>query len=261
MEAAKTELLTLEIDENHVGILTICNPPVNAFKLQMFDEIDQIQHNPNVDWASVRCLLIRSEGKFFSAGLDIGDLGWLDPLKISNLLPTYHAIYRWFQDANFPVVMAIQKLCPGAGMEMLFASDIAIAGESTKFQLPELNFGLAPDMGGTARLARAVGPRAAKKILLVGDPFTAQEALQWDLVQYVVPDDELDQFSRGLALRLAKKSKWAMRFAKKGINCAAEGGMEAGLLVEQIQSTFCLGAEDKEEAVKAFFEKREPEFK
>lgn len=261
MEAAKTKYLTLDIDDNSVATLTISNPPVNAFKLEMFDELDIIEHNPSVDWANVRALLVRSEGKYFSAGLDMGDLGFLNPFEISSRLPKYHAIYRWFQDANFPVVMAVQKLCPGAGCELILSSDICVAGESAKFSLPELNFGLSPDMGGTARLARAVGPRAAKRILLCGDPLTAEEARQLGLIEFVVPDDELQEYAYNLAVKLAKKSKWAMRFAKKGINCAAEGGMEPGLLLEQVQSTFCLGAEDKDEAVKAFFEKREPVFK
>lgn len=261
MEVTKTKYLTLDIDENKVAILTISNPPVNAFNLEMFDEIDMIEHDPAIDWANVRCLLVRSEGKYFSAGLNMNDLGALTPFDISSRLPKYHAIYRWFQDANFPVVMAVQKLCPGAGCELILGSDICIAGESAKFSLPELDFGLAPDMGGTARLARAVGPRVAKRILLCGDALTAEEAKAYGLIEFVVPDDELQQFAMDLATKLAKKSKWAMRFAKKGINCAAEGGMEAGLLLEQVQSTFCLGAEDKEEAVKAFFEKRDPVFK
>jgi enoyl-CoA hydratase len=115
-------------------------------------------------------------------------------------------------------------------------------------------------MGGSARLTRLVGPRYAKKILMLGEPMSAEEAERIGLIEFVVPEDTLSEFSLSLAKKLAAKPAWAMKFIKKAVNVSAEGGLQAGLLFEQVQSAFCCGLNDKDEAIKAFFEKRDPSF-
>ncbi len=253
----KTDHLTFSMTDG-IGTLTIENPPVNVFTTDMLAEMRDVQYAMKT--MDLRVVVIRSEGKYFSAGLDLDDLTHLTSDIISNNLPWLQRTYGFWQDINAPVIASVQKLCTGSGVELMLASDICVAAEGTQFSLPEVGYGLAPDMGGTARLTRLVGPRMAKKILLCGETLDAAEAQRIGLIEYVVEPDNLETFTYDLAKKFAAKPKWALRMAKKGINVAAEGGLEVGLLFEQAQSTFCCGRPDKDEAAKAFFEKRDPVF-
>ena len=127
-----------------------------------------------------------------------------------------------------------------------------IAAEGARFSLPEVQLGLSPDMGGTSRLTRLVGLGQAKRLILTGEEVDAQEALRIGLVEVVVPPEELEARAMKMAKTIARSPAAAVRFAKKGVNLTDEGGLYAGRLFEQAQSTYCCGTEDLQNAIAAY---------
>lgn len=160
-----------------------------------------------------------------------------------------------------PVIASVHGLCYGSAMELILGCDIRIASRDARFSIPEVRFGLSPDMGGTVRLTRLVGVGQAKRLIIGCDEITAEEAFQIGLIEILVDREELEEKTMKMARRIANLPPVAVRFAKKGINVADESSVAAGLLFEQAQSTFCCGTEDQNEGIDAFFEKRKPVFK
>jgi enoyl-CoA hydratase len=170
------------------------------------------------------------------------------------------SVYNRWEDFPVPVIAAIHGICYGSGTELILACDIRIAASNARIAIPEVRFGLSPDMGGTTRLPRLVGPGQAKRLILACEEVDAQEARAIGLVDVVVEPGQLMERAIKMANRIAGMPPVAVRMAKKGINLAVESSRMAGLYFEQAQSTYCCGTEDQKEAIKAFFEKRKPVF-
>lgn len=242
---------TLQFDmEDNVGILTINNPPVNFFGGEFYSELDTFEQF--IATQDVHALVINASGKYFSAGIDMNYLKAVSSEFALDRLPWLQRIYSFWQEQSYPVIAAIQGICAGSGTELALGCDIRMAAEGTRFSLPEVMLGLSPDMGGTARLTRLVGVGQAKRMIMTCDEIDAQEALRIGLVEYVVPAEALQQRALKLAKKMAKMPKAAMRFAKKGINATDEGGLQAGLMFEQAQSTYCCGTKEMDDAIEAF---------
>ncbi|MDX1534851.1 MAG: enoyl-CoA hydratase-related protein, partial [Thermoplasmata archaeon] len=126
---------------------------------------------------------------------------------------------------------------------------------------PEINLGLIPGGGGSQRLPRLVGEGKAMELVLAGEPISGEEAKAIGLVEEVYPDDEVEERTRALALTIAAKSPVALRLAKEAIKAASNMGLKAGLEYETALFALLFSTEDKAEGVKAFLEKRKPEFK
>jgi len=247
--------------EGHVAVVTLNRPQaLNCLNEEMWSEISLVQDRIEDD-EEIRAVVIRAAGDKFSAGIDISLLGKLNSQFIFKNLNKMQNLYTRWEAMNPPVICAIQGICFGAGAEMALACDIRIAARDAIFGLQEVNFGLSPDMGGSQRLTRTVGPSQAKRIILACEKIDAGEALQIGLVDKLCDPDDLDAQAMQLAQRIAGKPPVAVRFAKKAINVAMESSLQAGLLYEQAQSVYCFETEDMKEAVSAFFEKRKPQFK
>ena len=218
--------------EKGVGVLTLNRPPLNIFDMGFYEELGEVETHIEHEETQPRCLIINANGSCFSAGIDL------------NYLLT----------VNYPVIAAIQGLCVGSGLEFILGADIRIAAENAKFALPEVQLGLAADMGGTSRLTRLVGMGQAKRLALTGEQIDAAEALRIGLVEVVVPAEELSERAMKMAKGIARSPAAAVRFAKKGINATDEGGLRAGQMFEQAQSTYCCGTEDLKQSVKVYME-------
>lgn len=233
---------------------------LNLVNWQLLEEMDEIQDEIAKD-ESVKAVIINADGKHFSAGIDLNILEKVNSQFVMKNLNWLQRVYGRWQEWNIPVIAAIHGLCYGSAMELILGCDIRIATEDSRFSIPEVRFALAPDMGGTTRLTKLVGVGQAKRLIMGCEEIDAQEAYNIGLVEIVVKQEELMDRTQKLAKRMANMPPAAMAFAKKGINLAAESSVAAGLLFEQAQSTFCCGTEDQNESIKAFFEKRKPEFK
>lgn len=246
--------------QGKVGIITLDNvKKLNVIGDEFFNELEDIQHEISLD-KDLRALAIAANGDNFSAGIDLKFLNSASPEMAKTGLTRLQNLYSFWQELPMPVVTGIQGVCYGSGVELILSCDIRIAADNAKFALPEVSFGLSPDMGGTTRLAKLIGVGQAKRMILTCEVVEATEALNIGLVEKVVPLKQLREYTVGLAKKMSYYPPSSMRFAKKGINVAQESSLAAGLLFEQVQSIYCCGTEDLKEATAAFLEKRRPNF-
>ena len=211
----------------------------------------------------VRVVLLTAEGDEFACGWDWesfpgesdGPVGAMrsqgipsDPFGCLAQLPQ-------------PVVCAINGDAFGAGLELALACDVRIAAEGASFALPDISLGLLPIAGGTQRLPRLVGRGKALEMLLTGEPVDAQEGLRIGLVGAVAPREVLATVTEAIASRIAERGPLAVRYAKEAVSRGIDMPLEQGLRYETDLTVILQATEDRAEGVKAFLEKRKPEFK
>lgn len=251
--------LILEKD-GHIAYLYLNRPEaLNCFNFEMLDELWQVQEDLLDDFET-RVVILAAKGKLFSAGIDISVLQTGTPQKATRIIQKLQEYYNRWERLPIPILTAMHGVCIGGSIEHAMATDIRIAGAGATFSLPEINFGMSPDMGATQRLTRLVGPGQAKRLIMTGDFIDAEEALRLGMVDFVVPDDELMEFTVKLARRIASKPPLAVGVAKKAVNLAMDSSLMVGQQFEQLGSCFLFGTEDFVEGPKAYFEKRKPNF-
>jgi enoyl-CoA hydratase len=160
-----------------------------------------------------------------------------------------------------PVIAMVNGFCLGGGCELALMCDIRVASENARFGQPEINLGIIPGAGGTQRLTRLVGEGRAMQMILTGEMIDAREAERIGLVNAVYPAAELRAKTLELANRIAEKSPVALEMAKTAVKNAARMNLREGLMQEVDLFALCFASEDKEEGVRAFLEKRKPDFK
>ncbi len=169
------------------------------------------------------------------------------------------AILRGFELYK-PVIAAVNGSALGGGTEMTNACDLRVAAEHAVFGTPEAKVGLLPGGGSLTRLPRQIPWARAMEILLIGEPFSAREALEMGLLNYVVARERLMEKARELADKLARNGPLAVRKIKEGIVRASGESIERGLEIENEVSAVVLSSQDAREGPRAFKEKREPRF-
>ena len=212
--------------------------------------------------SSVKVLVISGAGeKSFIAGADLNELASLTPLKFEEFADTVgQKLYSKFEDLDKPVIAMIDGLCLGGGLEVALACDIRLASESSKFGQPEINVGIIPGGGATQRLSRLVGAGKAKELIFTGNIIDAQEAFRIGLINQIVPKENLEEVVISIARRIAEKSPLTLKWAKKAINAGQETTLTIGLAYEALVESLLFSSKDKEEGMKAFFEKRKAQF-
>ncbi|MBZ0253702.1 MAG: enoyl-CoA hydratase/isomerase family protein, partial [Candidatus Methylomirabilis sp.] len=171
------------------------------------------------------------------------------------------AIFTAVAECRVPVIAAVGGAAAGAGMELALCADIRVASEDAEFWIPEVRYGLVPDMGGTQRLAWLVGPSRAKELILTGKKISAARALEIGLVDHVVPRGEAVKRAEELAREIADQAPLAVQAAKRSVNASMEMGLRQGLEYEAREAASCLPTEDVFEGFMAAMEKRAPRFK
>ncbi|HBV88852.1 MAG TPA: enoyl-CoA hydratase [Desulfosporosinus sp.] len=247
--------------DGRIGIITLDNAKgFNLVGTDFLHELDEIQKEILADH-DLGGIVINANGDNFSAGIDLKFLKDVSSQFIMDNLVWLQNLYSFWQELPIPVIAAINGLCYGSATELILGCDIRIAADNARFSIPEVRFGLSPDMGGTTRLTHLVGIGQAKRLIMGCEEIDAEEALRIGLIEIMVTKETLNERAMKLAHKMAGFPPAGIRFAKKGINLANESSVQAGLLFEQAQSTFCCGTEDLREAVTAFLEKRKPVFK
>jgi len=252
--------ILLETNER-ISTLTINRPDKrNALNQATRDEILQALNSLNRS-AETRVLIVTGAGdKAFIAGADIGEFEGRTALTQRESMKGSR-IFDALEDFPKPVIAMINGFCLGGGMELALACDIRIASDGAKLGQPEINLGIIPGGGGTQRLTRLVGEGKAMELILTGDLIDAVEAKAIGLVNDVVPARELQDRVRGLAGRIAEKSPIALRMAKEAVKTASRLNLREGLDRETDLFSLTFASEDKTEGVRAFLEKRKPDFK
>jgi enoyl-CoA hydratase len=253
------EDILVEIDEPIVTI-TFNRPSVlNALRTNLLNELSQALGELERD-ERVGAIVITGAGdKAFAAGADISELNALASAGSGAAQARKgQALTRQIERLSKPVIMAINGFALGGGCEIAMAGDILIASENAKFGQPEVNLGLIPGYGGTARTTRLVGKPMASYLCLTGEMIDAAEALRIGLVQRVVPRAELLDEARRIATLIASKAPLAVSACKRAINAGAHLSIDDALEIEALEFGTLVDTEDIKEGTRAFLEKRKP---
>ena len=231
---------------------------LNALSDELMDELVSALRDLDGD-EEIRCIVLGGSERAFAAGADIGELAEASAIEL------YYArrVERWdaIRGLWTPLVAAVSGFCLGGGCELAMSCDLIVASETAKFGQPETSLGIIPGAGGTQRLTRAVGKALAMDVILSGRMLTAREALAAGLVARVVqPEAWLDEAKR-VARDIASSGPVATRLAKEAIDRAYEGPLQLGLEYERRLLYLAFASEDAREGLRAFGEKRPPEFK
>jgi 2-(1,2-epoxy-1,2-dihydrophenyl)acetyl-CoA isomerase len=247
------------------GVATIAlNRPekLNAFDPTMHEDLHRALDDAAEDEA-VRCIVVRGEGRGFSAGADLAQIveeAHGDPDLGEYLRNTYSLLVKRMVGIEKPIVAALHGPVYGAGVGLALACDLRVAAESAKFSVAFIKIGLMPDAGVTFLLPRVVGLGRALEMSMLGDAVDAEEAHRIGLVNRVVADDALSEETQALAGRLATMPTQALGRMKASLYASFETDLESALEREAEGQTFCGYTQDHKEGVTAFFEKREARF-
>ena len=242
------------------AVVTVNRPDKrNALNDQVRTDIKAAIRRAAAD-AAVRAVILTGAGdKAFIAGADIAEFEGKTPVQqwrdMSN-----DPVYDVPEECPKPVIAAVNGFCLGGGMELALACDIRIASGNAKFGQPEVNLGIIPGGGGTQRLPRAIGVAAALRLILTGEMIEAAEAHRLGIVSEVCAAAELMPRALALAELIASKSPVAVASAKQATRAALSLPLDEGLRLERSLFAMCFASQDKIEGVKAFLEKRTPEF-
>lgn len=247
--------------EEHVALVTLNHPPVNALTPELLTELISTFDSLANDEV-VKAVVLTGAGRFFVAGADIRVLASI-PSSVEGeaMARRGQMILNKIEALEKPVIAAINGACLGGGLELAMCCHIRLAAEGIRLGQPEINLGIMPGFGGTQRLPRLIGQSKAMELILTGEPVSAQEAMSLGLVSQVVSADGLLRQALGLARTMAAKSQVALRTSLQAIRQGSELNLSDGLDLEaRLFGTLC-DTDDRKEGLAAFLEKRQPQFK
>ena len=252
-EAVLTELI------DGVRIITLNRPARhNAFDDAMSDLFAPILYAA-LDEADSVAILLRGEGKSFCSGRDVAMLGHRARDESDFYFVRRHQESRLrMMDATKPIVAALKGAVLGGGCEMALAADVRVAAPGLKMGLPEINYGLLPDTGGTQMLNALIGPSRTKYMVMSGERIDTQTALDWGAVDFVVPEDDLDARALAIAKTFAGKPPIALAMAKQMIDQMHGPAIRSGTRAELLAQTALFKTDDYAEARAAHREGRKP---
>ncbi len=249
------QLLTIS---HHVAWITLHHPPANVLNLSVLKELELVWNELEAD-EYVRVVIVTGTGRFFCAGADMHELAHLTTVHSgSEFAVLGQSLFNRIERSEKPVIAAINGTCVGGGLELALACHIRVAAIGVMLGLPEIKLGLIPGFGGTQRLPRVVGASNAAEMILTGESLSAEEALRIGLVSRVVPPHELVAQVEAIAASIAARGKTAVEAALHAIRGGLDIPLSEGLAREaELFSRLCI-TPDKQEAVQAFIEKRQP---
>ena len=239
-----------------VGLVTLNRPQAlnslnHALMRELMDALDAFDKDD-----AVGAMVITGNDKAFAAGADIKEMA--DESALDMTRNDHLAVFGRIRTIQKPIIAAVSGWALGGGCELALSCDMIIASESAKFGLPEVTIGVIPGAGGTQRLVRAVGKSIAMEMILNDRKINAQEALHFGLVNRVAPLSDYLNEALKLAEEIASRAPLAIRAAKRAINHSYESFLKDGLDDERQIFYNLFGTEDQKEGMKAFVEKRKP---
>ena len=266
---------TLKLETHgHIARLVMNRPEkLNAFSVEMWDEMRELGAELVANPGDIRVLILSGEGRAFSSGIDTTvfseGVGLTAPTKdeskhedptVDSILRTQDA-YNWLEEAPFATIAAVRGYALGAGLQAALACDIRVFTHGVSVGLLELKYGIMPDLGGTQRLTRLVGPGKAKEMIFTSARLDGEAAFALGICEQLVSDEELESTVDALATRIAAQPPLAIKNSKRAVAAAGHLTLREGLLVEAVGQAECLRSADMGEAIGAFIEQRPPVFR
>lgn len=245
--------------QDGIATITIQRPKqLNALNTLTIEELNDAILKADQD-PEVRCLLLTGSGdKAFVAGADIKEFADFTVEEGQHLSTDgQYLLFDLLDGLSTPSIAAVNGFALGGGLELAMACHMRVASTTAKMGLPEVSLGVIPGYGGTQRLRELVGKGKALEMITTAGMLTAQEALQWGLVNHVCEPDELLPFCQKMATKIAKNSPFAIAQAIRSVNA---GGTTQGYEVEKRAFGACFATADFKEGTTAFLEKRKPHF-
>ena len=254
------QTLIVEPVADGVQLIRLNRPEaLNALNGELLTELAGVVRAAEAD-DDVRCLVITGSERAFAAGADIKEMApktYAEMFKADFFAGEAEAVAR----CRKPVIAAVSGYALGGGCELAMMCDFIIAADSAKFGQPEINLGVAPGIGGTQRMTRAVGKAKAMDLMLTGRMMDATEAERCGLVARVVPAETLMDEVMAAAKKIASQSALALMMNKEMVAAAFETTLETGVRYERRLFHSLFAFEDQKEGMSAFVEKRKPQFK
>ena len=247
----------------HVLQVTLNRPEVaNAFNTQMATDLVHCFEHLALDAGGYRCVILTGAGeRAFCAGGDLKERDGMSNTAWTDQHLVYERMIRAVIDCPLPLIAAVNGAAFGGGCELTAAVDFVYASENARFAMTETSLGIIPGAGGTQTLARAVGERRAKELILSARRFSADDARQWGLVNEVFAAEQLLDETLQIAARIAANAPLAVRQAKQAIHHGLQMSLADGLAFEIEAYNRTVPTDDRYEGIKAFNEKRSPDFK
>ena len=237
----------------------------NAINAEMFRQFDAAVTRANRT-PGLRAVLIRGEGESFSAGIDVSTLLGLAEShgphwqqRMRSITDEFQGVLNRLERLELPTIALLHGHCLGLALELALACDLRLAAEGTALGLPETLLGIIPDVGGTTRLTRLVGPARAKELIFTGRRIDAVQAERWGIVNGVVARAELVAAGDALAAEIATAAPLAVGMAKRVIDGLAD--IDRGLMLEGWAQSQLFGTQDFLEGAQAFMMRRRAEWK
>jgi len=241
-----------------VGVVTLNRPQaMNAFNSTLLDELFLALRAFDAD-ENIGAMVVTGNEKAFAAGADIKQMAEAAPFEMMDM----GFVEKWdgIRALKKPVIAAVSGWALGGGCEFALSCDMIVASESAKFGQPEITIGIIPGAGGTQRLARLLGKQLAMEMVLNNRALSAAEALQFGMVNRVVPVDGYLDAAVAFAAEVAARAPLALRMAKDSVNAAFETSLTEGLNAERRNFYPLFSTADQKEGMKAFIEKRKAEW-
>jgi enoyl-CoA hydratase len=257
------QTLTTEIVEQHILVVTLNRPEVlNAINTQMGIELLELWTRLTAEPGEVRCVILTGAGeRAFCSGADLKERKDMS----KEAWRAQHEIFErafWASSAlTVPMIAAVNGHAYAGGMELLLYCDFAYAVKSARFALTEVTLGIMPGGGGTQNLPRAVGERRAKEIILTGKPFAAEQAYAWGLLNQLCEPGQALADALATARVIATNAPLSVRQAKKSIRYGMQMELTTAYRFEIEAYNQLIDTDDRREGIRAFNEKRKPEFR
>lgn len=245
--------------EGGICILTLNRPEaLNALNDELINEMSQAIDIIAED-ESIRVLVLTGGDRAFAAGGDIKAMLQFDPMHAKKYVMPIHKLFNRITELPKATIAAICGFALGGGVELSLTCDFRLAADNAKFGFPEINLGIFPGAGGSQRLPRLIGLAKAKELMFLGETIDAPTALRIGLVNQVVPQPDLMETAMSLAAKLNKKPPITLGTLKEAIHCS-NGDINEGLNMEIEKLCFLFSTSDQKEGMRAFIERRKPDF-
>ncbi|OLO39269.1 hypothetical protein BTR23_09490 [Alkalihalophilus pseudofirmus] len=247
--------------KDNIAILSLYRE--NGYNALNYETVSQLYNHLISIWNNkeINIVIITAKGeKVFTAGADLKERRQMNSEQVNLYLSKIRETYKVIESMPQVIIAAVNGICVGGGTEMILACDLRIAASHATFSLPEVKIGIIPGAGGTQRLVRVVGLGRAKEMILTGKPVTAQKAERIGLINEIIEDKNVVDRAIEISKVISKNAPLSLKEAKEAIHFAANVHNEEGFLFESKSYERLVSTRDRQEALEAFNEKREPKY-